>query len=523
MQIKVFRANFNQKTFLMRGVKRLTKSFGGFLLYERLENTLNIMKILITLSILLLCFAQAQTERPNIVYIIGDDIGWDDLGTYGNSVVQTPVIDELAANGLQFNQFYLTASSCSPSRNSIVTGRYPHNTGAPELHMALPGYLTPYPLLLKEAGYYTAASGKWHMGDAAKRAFDVVYTEDVGSSGSERWIEALQTRDKDKPFFMWLASRDAHRIWDAGEFEGTHNPHDVVVPPFLVDDTATRKDITLYYDEIARFDYYIGLVKDELEAQGVLDNTLIIVMSDNGMAFPRAKTRVYDSGMKSFLVMHWPKGIEKPGSESNSLLSAIDIAPTVLEVTGIDPIESIQGVSFAKLLSQPELPFRNYVFAEHNWHDHEAHERMVRTLTHMYVLNSRPNLSNPGPADSLASDSFKSLLAAKEAGTLTHAQADIFITPRPREELFNCISDPYQFNNVASNPEYQDILHHMRAIMTEWRDATGDDTPDDLTPDGFYRDRQELVEGGQRGSRMPRGVTPGFLNYAINVNEPGPF
>src|SRR5690606_21586013 len=117
-------------------------------------------------------------QRPNVVLIIGDDISIDDHGVYGHPHIRTPHINRLAASGLRLNKAHVTTPSCSPSRASIITGRYPHNTSAPELHMPLPKEQVTFPLLLKESGYYTAAMGKWHLGDAAKVAFD-----EIGASG----------------------------------------------------------------------------------------------------------------------------------------------------------------------------------------------------------------------------------------------------------------------------------------------------------------------------------------------------
>ena len=139
------------------------------------------------------------------------------------------------------------------------------------------------------------------------------------------------------------------------------------------------------------------MLETELKKQGVLDNTIFIIMSDNGIPFPRAKTRVYNSGTQTPFIIKWSNGIQQKGSVCSSLLSAVDIAPTILEWGGVKIPESFQGNSFTKLLKDPSLKFRDYVFTEHNWHDYEALERMVRTMDFLYVLNLRPQL-NPGPA-----------------------------------------------------------------------------------------------------------------------------
>lgn len=454
-------------------------------------------------------FVQAG-QKPNFVFIIADDVGWDDFGCYGNPVVKTPNIDRLASEGLRFTSAFLTASSCSPSRCSIISGKYPHSNGAAELHTHLPETEIPFPLLLKGNGYYTAQAGKWHMGPNVHRAFDR-YTDnngyDNGNGGEDNWVPFLKERPKDKPFFFWLASFDAHRPWGADTFQITHDPATVMVPVYFEDTPGTRQDIASYYNEIARFDFFIGKVRAELERQGVLDNTVIMVMSDNGSPFPRCKTRVYDSGMKTPLVVHWPKGIQMEGEDPSGLVSAVDIAPTILELAGIDVPEEYQGKSFAPVLKDPSAEIRTQVFSEHNWHDYEAHERMVRTKDFLYVLNARPNLPNGGPADSKVSPTQAALNEVRDMGQLTPAQADIFVVPRPVEELFDLKNDPLQLLNLASMPEYQQKLEEMRQLAKDWQEKTGDSTPSDLTPDWYDRETGKALKTVQR-----RGTMPGVKN-----------
>ena len=451
-------------------------------------------------------FGLQASERPNIVFIIADDIGWNDIGCYGNPVVKTPNIDRLASEGLQFTNAFLTASSCSPSRCSIISGKYPHSTGAAELHTPLPASEIPFPLLLKESGYYTAQAGKWHFGPEVHRAFDL-HTDGNdaknGNSGSELWIPFLKDRPTDKPFFFWFASHDAHRPWGADKFHITHDPADIQIPPWFADTPETRQDMVSYYNEIARFDDFVGKVRAELERQGVLDKTIIIVMSDNGSPFPRCKTRVYDSGMKTPLVVFWPLGITAKGAVTESLVSAVDIAPTILQLAGVEVPEGYQGKSFVPILNDPSAAIRSIVFAEHNWHDYEAHERMVRTSDFLYVRNARPHLTNGGPADSKGSATQHALNRVRDRGELTPAQADIFVAPRPQEELYDVKKDPLQLVNIASLPEYRDMLIAMRNLLDDWQSGTGDTTPDDLTPDWYDRETGKALDIERKRGTMP--------------------
>ena len=466
---------------------------------------------------LLWAWAWAQGDPPNVIVFIADDVSYDDLGCYGNTMVETPNIDQLAANGLKFTNFYLTASSCSPSRNSILTGRYPHNTGAAELHTEPPITMPSFPELMRKRNYHSVLAGKFHMGEYARRGFDRIIDnlEEVGDGGEDQWVSSLKDRPKDKPFFMWFASYDAHRNWGPNEFSGTHD-HETVTPPFyLANEPQTRSDLAQYYDEIKRFDHYVGEVVKELETQNELDNTLLIVMADNGRPFPHSKTRLNDRGMKTPFVMHWPKEVEK-GNQCGSLVSAIDIAPTILELAGVALPASFQGHSFRKLLGNPETPFRNYVFAEHNWHDYEAHGRMVRNKTFMYILNSRPQKPQMGPADAVGSPAFMALDALRQKGKLSAIQADIFVVPRPAEELYDLDRDPLQLVNVASDPQFTEQLEDLRVVLKQWMEETGDDIPENLTKDWYLR-KPGYIKTPSHGVR---GEMPGAaLNATLNNNK----
>ncbi len=450
-----------------------------------------------------------QGNNMNVLFIAVDDMN-NDLGCYGHPLVKSPNIDRLAGEGMRFENAFLATSSSSPSRCCIITGKYPHSTGAAELHTPLPESEIPFPLLLKENGYYTAQAGKWHMGPSVHRAFDRYTGEngyDNGDGGEDNWVRFLKERPKDKPFFLWLASHDAHRPWGADEFEINHDPKTINVPLYLADTPETRRDLASYYNEIARFDFYIGKVREELERQHVFENTLIIVMADNGRPFPRCKTRVYDSGMKTPFIVSWPNSIKNKGSVSESLISAVDIAPTLLELADIQVPSFIQGKSFVEILWDPNKEIRTEIFSEHNWHDYEAYERMVRTKEFLYVFNGRPNLTNCGPADSKTSPSQHSLNILRDKGRLTAAQADVFVTPRPFEELYRVREDSLQLINLASLPRYQHELGKCRKILKQWQEETGDTLPENLTKDWFDRET-----GDPLNVKKERGIMPGVKN-----------
>lgn len=469
------------------------------------------------------CVRQEKTPRPNIIVFIADDVSWNDLGCYGNEVVRTPNIDRITRKGIRFDNVYLTASSCSPSRISILSSRYPHNTGAAELHTQPPVDLPGFADVLQENGYYCGQAGKWHAGEYLKSGFDTLHTDIIMNGGEGKWIELMENRPKDKPFFMWLASFDAHRDWGENKFSGTHRPENITPPVYLANGSPTRIDMARYYDEIKRFDSYIGEVESLLREEGELDNTLIIIMADNGRPFPGCKTRVYDRGMQTPFIISWEKGIKTKGQISESLISVIDLGPTVLDLAGIQDLpEEFQGRSFASLLDNPGEEFRNYVFSEHNWHDYEAHERMVRTKKYLYVLNSRPQFPNQGPADVVNSQSFHELKELWQEGKLDPAQEEIFIHPRDREELFDCELDPLQLHNLAGLPEYDSLQRQLRSVVQTWMDETGDTVPDSLTHDWYVRLTGKKLDG-EAYNQGVRGEMPGEAKQAVNINKPGPF
>jgi N-sulfoglucosamine sulfohydrolase len=377
-----------------------------------------------------------------------------------------------------------------------------------------------FPERLKEAGYYTAAAGKWHLGDYARNAFDRVVGG--GTGGEERWLDCLQNRPKDKPFFMWFASYDAHRPWDDKIQARRHTPQDVVMPPYMVDIPVEREDMARYYDEVQRLDRYTGYVVDELKTQGVLDNTLIIFMADNGRPFWRAKTRLYDSGIKTPLVIHWPAGIKQTGQTCDSLVSAIDIAPTILELAGLDTPNTVQGTPFTPLLADPKASIRDYVFAEHNWHSQIAHERMVRHDDYVYIRNAHAQLPQVIALKS-SRPTLDVLRAMAKDGKLTNAQMDPLLAPRPAEELFNVSNDYHQLKNLADNPEHRKRLEDLRRVMDQWQHRTGDTTPslNEATPDRHDRKTGKRIQK-KPGMRPVSGVLPGQTTGAEKINDAGP-
>lgn len=455
---------------------------------------------LIALAIVLLFTGlgsvSTASDRPNFIVMIGDDISWDDYGAYGHPTIRTPHVDALAKGGMRFDLAFLTTSSCSPSRCSILTGRYPHATGAGELHQSLPADQLTFAKVLKDSGYYTAAAGKWHLGNEPKSHFDVI--RGGGPSGCEQWVASLKNRDKDKPFFMWFAATDAHRGWSKDAVSPPHTHADVVVPPYLPDTEDVRQDLALYYDEVSRMDEYVGKVVAELKLQNVFENTVIIVMADNGRPFPRCKTTMYDSGIRTPFVVSWPQEVD-PGAVNGNLVSSVDIASTFVELAGLPVPKSFQGRSFAQGLRNVAVANRDYIYAEHNWHDYAAHDRAVRDGRYLYIRNSFPEFPATPPADAVLSLSYDSMQALEAEGKLPAHQRQCFLYPRAAEELYDLQADPHSLNNLAAEPALADVKSRLSAELDGWISQTNDEVPTDLTPDKFHR---------RLGTRLPKADLP---------------
>jgi arylsulfatase A-like enzyme len=433
--------------------------------------------------------ATAAEKRPNFVIFIADDQGEGDLGCYGHPVLETPNIDRLAAEGMRFDSAFLTISSCSPTRCSFLTGRYPHNTGAEDLHQPLPADQKTLAWYLRRAGYHAMSVGKWHLGDDERRNWDRV-VDCAGRDTAREAVELLEARPKDKPFFFWVATKDPHRPFDADAVDRPHDPADVIVPPYLPDHPLIRKELALYYDEIKRFDNHVGLVRAELERQGLLDGTFIVYLSDNGMPFPRAKTTLYDSGIHTPLIVRYP-GLVEPGSVHGGMVSTIDVAPTILELAGVEQT-TMQGRSLLPALEDPAATVREAIFAEANWHDFEKFTRAVRTERLLLIRNYYWDKPLWNSVDSINAITWKGFMEMHRAGKLTEAQRFLFVEPRPYEELYDLKSDPHSLANVADDPEHRAELNRLRTLLDNWRVETSDRMPTERRLDGWTREGTPL-------------------------------
>jgi N-sulfoglucosamine sulfohydrolase len=279
-----------------------------------------------------------------------------------------------------------------------------------------------------------------------------------------------------RPFFLWVAFHDPHRPYKPGAIAHPHQPVTVRVPPYLADTHETRADLALYYDAIARMDADLGRMVDELERRKLSDNTLVVFLSDNGPPFPREKGTLYDPGTRTPLIFSWP-GVIRTGSVFElGLVSTVDLAPTILELAGATPPETMQGRSFRSMLEEPgSYAGRTYVFSERNWHDCDEHQRAVRTARFKLIrTDAYTELPLCTTADIGASPSFLALRARAKAHRLTAAQRRLFESPRARLELYDLVRDPWELRNVADDPRYAKQVRELARVLQDWMEETDD-------------------------------------------------
>lgn len=449
------------------------------------------LRLIILTIIAILSFQPgfAQDNRPNIILIIADDMAWDDSTPYGHQTILTPNLQKLADEGMKFEKAFVTASSCSPSRASIITGQYPTTTDADELHWPVPGDRTTFVEKLKAAGYWTGAAGKWHLGAEMKSRFNQVLesAKDDTEGGSGDWLKLLEGREKEKPFFLWLAAQDPHRPYGEVTAAVPAKTDEVAIAPYHPDTPLVRQDYADYYNEIMRLDKNVGIVMSKLKEEGVDSNTMVMFISDNGRPFPRDKTTLYDSGIRTPFLVRWPEAVQA-GSVCKEIVSTIDIARTCLGVARITKVPpSIKGRSLLPQLLDPEKPGREYVYAEKNWHDFEDHARAVRNKRYKYIRNYYYDLPLTPSADAVRSPTYSEMKRLGREKELLPHQLACFVAPRDKEELYDCQADPFELNNVASDPRYASVVLAMRAALKSW-ETTNEDAPPALrTADEFDR------------------------------------
>jgi arylsulfatase A-like enzyme len=431
---------------------------------------------------------QAEPDkRPNILFCIADDWGRH-ASIYGDPVVQTPTFDRVAREGALFWQAYCASPSCTPSRASILTGRAVHQLeGGAHLWSTLPAKFAVYPDLLESAGYEVGCEGKgWGPGD-----FKAGGRTRNPAGPQIKWERFFERRDKTKPFCFWLGSSDPHRPYEEGSgVKAGLDPEKVIVPPYWPDTPQVRSDILDYYLEVQRFDTRVGAMLAQLEQAGELDNTLVVISSDNGMPFPRAKANLYDAGANVPLAVRWPAKAKGGQVFENTFVVLTDLGPTFLEAAGQPIPPETTGRSLLPLLTGTESPAaRDRVFLERERHAHVRRGnlsypvRAVRTRDFLYIRNLRPErwpagdpelVHSVGEYGDIDGGPTKDAVLALERDPERAGLARLSLGKRPEEELYDLRKDPHQTQNITGNTEYADAQKSLRASLDTWMRNTAD-------------------------------------------------
>jgi N-sulfoglucosamine sulfohydrolase len=441
--------------------------------------------------LLLLISSAALADARNVVLIIADDQGLD-LSVYGNPVLRTPNLESLAGRGTLFTEAFATVSSCSPSRSVIYTGLYSHSNGmyglAHDVHNQhlLPSVRT-LPQLLKAASYRTALVGKKHILPENALPFDEeLAPERPGNrdvafmAGEARKFIAASVGG---PFLLVVGFSDPHRAeqnfgntraWPGIERE-IYDPAKVVVPGHLPDLPEVRRDLADYYESISRLDSGVGLLMDALRETGHSSDTLVIYLSDNGRAFPGAKTTLYDAGIHLPLII-WSPTQKKHGIRNDAMVSWVDILPTILDWTGVPAPQSqkLPGRSILPIMEVPNPPQWDRVFASHGFHEIQQYYpmRALRTLEYKYIVNLAAPLEFPIAGDIASSPTWRAI-AARPAVGLGARTLQAFLH-RPAEELYDLRKDSAEVHNLADDPAHRAVIERMRAEMKKFQAETHD-------------------------------------------------
>lgn len=455
----------------------------------------------------------AEPKRPNILLIVADDHGTDALGCYSNPVIQTPHLDALARDGIRFTHAFCTTASCSPSRSVLLTGLHGHHNGMfglqhQEHHFQSFDTVKSLPGLLAQGGYRTARIGKYHLAPESVYHFQAVLSggaaNDPASIGRSPVEMAEATRGfltatDERPFFLYFAPDDPHRsnallpdgrptfaTWPKPNRFGNrpegypgitpviYQPHKVLVPSFLPDTPECRSELAEYYQAVSRLDQGIGRLIALLKATGKYENTLIVYLSDNGVAFPGAKTTLYEPGIRLPCIIRSPRQAAA-GAVADAMITWADLTPTLVDFAGVAVAgTTFDGRSFRPVLEGGRLGDRDEIYASHTLHEATMYYpmRMVRTRRHKLIWNLASGLTFPSALDLIHSPTW---ISAVQAGTgmLGKRRLDAFLQ-RPEFELYDLQADPDEVVNLANDPAQQELKAVLIAKLKAFQAATAD-------------------------------------------------
>ena len=430
------------------------------------------MKLILTL-LLLVPLAAHAADKPNLLLVIADDCTYSDLGVYGGQA-KTPNLDRLASEGLKFSRCFQAAPMCSPTRHCLYTGLYPVKSGAYPNHTFARAGTKSIAHYLGDAGYTVALSGKTHI--SPREVFPFAYSGKKNNPDLEA-IDQLMADSKDsgKPFCLFACSNEPHMPYNLGD-PSAYPPDRLELPPHYVDTPETRNQFSKYLAEITYYDWQVGELLKLLDKHELADNTLVIVLSEQGNAFPFAKWTCYERGLQSGLVARWPGEI-KPGTTSDAMVEYVDIVPTFLEATGTARPGALEGKSFVAVLKGEASQHKEFSFGLHttrgiiNGSPHYG-IRSVRGEKHRYIRNLTPDV----PFQNVVHKHpyYMEWLAKAEAGDDFAREITSRYAKRPGEELYDCDADPWNLVNLAGDPKFAAIKSNLSNRLDDWMKQQGD-------------------------------------------------
>lgn len=467
-------------------------------------------------------YSVGKDKLPNILFVISDDQSYPHASAYGEEWIRTPAFDRIASEGVLFTQAFSASPGCSPSRAAILTGMNCWQLEDAGTHASsFPLDYQVYPDILEEMGYKVGFTqkgwgpGNWKVSGRVRNPAGEVYssrkleTPTTGISTTDyagNFEDFLSERKEGEPFCFWFGASEPHRVFEKGSgLKAGKDPGEVNVPPFLPDTPEIREDLLDYALEIEWFDRHLGQMVEKLEEMGELDNTIIVVTSDNGMAFPRAKANLYEHGFHVPLAIRWGNNV-KGGRVVDDLVSLIDIAPTFLEAVSGEGYGELsrqypmEGSSLMNLLladgSGKLDTERGAVFASRErhsssrWNNLTYPQRSIRTQDYLYIRNFKPERWPAGAPRKYEEDgklgpehgAYHDIDACPTFDYLLEYREDQEIRPffemavgkRPAEELFDIKNDPYCLVNLAEDDQYREALLEHRASLGAYLMQTGD-------------------------------------------------
>jgi N-sulfoglucosamine sulfohydrolase len=460
------------------------------------------MMIRVTLTLLATAIAvttsASAVERPNLLIITVDDMSADSLGAFGCRLAETsPNIDRLASEGLRFRHAHVQVGNCTPSRNVMWSGRYPHNNRVEGFYQVRD---VEYPVLadlMKSAGYFTAIRGKVsHSTPYTPYDWDLVldtlpdgaraHMKDAESYGisTEQGIRAA--KEAGKPFCLMINVSDPHKpfyaegrggetVPDPHKPSRVFTPEEVPIPGFLFDDPVVRKELAHYYSSVRRADDCVGRVLEALDASGEAKRTVVMFFSDHGMPLPFAKTQLYHHSTHTPLAIRWPGVTEAGAIDREHMVSAIGFLPTLLDIAGAPHPEGLEGRSFAPLLRGESQQGREAVFKEYNENAGGSRDPMrgVQTKRFLYLFNCWSNGERVMATATKGTATYRRMRELARTDPQIAARLDL-IDHRVVEEFYDVENDPDCLKNLIDDPAWQEDVARLRGLLETWMAKTGD-------------------------------------------------